>query len=86
MGLIYLREDCYLLTNILGAAAYYGRVSILQNTIEKLKHQIDFKAYEKSDKEKKFKRVKYALYTPLMLAVTKGNLESAKILLQNGAN
>jgi ankyrin repeat protein len=76
------------ISNILGAAASFGRVDIMNKIIGKMNHAIELKAVEKHEFRKNFKK-ECTDFTPLMLAVA-GEfpycLDCAKILVENGAN
>ena len=79
------------ISNLIGCAAYHGKKNMLESLIKMMgKHSVDNEAVEKLDldsKEKKYVR-EFARYTPLMLAVAKGDkcLECVKTLLQNEAD
>ena len=75
------------ISNLLGAAAAFGRVDIMTRMIGKLKHFIEHKAEEKHEFRKNFKK-ECTDFTPLLLGVA-GEfphcLDCVKILIENGA-
>ena len=75
------------ISNLLAAAAAFGRVDIMTRMIGKLKHNIEHKAIEKHEFRKNFKK-ECSDYTPIMLAAA-GEfphcLDCIKILIENGA-
>ena len=77
---------------MVGSAAWHGRLKLLEKVLKQVsKGQIQYPAMEEHDPSTKvpgpFKREMHG-YTPLMLAIAKGdeNLECAKLLLREGAD
>jgi len=75
------------ISNAVGAAAYFGKTKMLEHVINKLgKNALDVEAIEEQDK-KALKQLPFqkemAKYTPLMLTIAKGdqNLDCLKLLL-----
>ena len=73
------------ISNVIGAAAYYGSVTILKKLMSQLSVvSINFLAQEKHDVQQKgaYKK-EFAGFTPLMLAVAGGdsNMEVIRVLL-----
>merc|ERR1712146_593628 len=80
------------ISNVVGCAAYYGKLDMLKYLLGKLtKQACEIEAMEHQDKHAKnttpYVR-EYSRYTPLMLAIVGGdkNLDCAKALLAKGVD
>lgn len=80
------------ISNVIGSAAYYGKLQILKHLLDTLPGQArEYEAMEHQDRHAKtnYPYVReYCKYTPLMLAIAAGdqNLDCVKALLTKGAN
>jgi len=81
-----------LVSNAVGCAAYHGRTKLLEYLLAKLgRNYLEVPAVEEADRYAAKAGVflkEMSLYTPLMLAVAKGdeNLDCVKLLLSQGAD